>query len=115
MARQNISQKRQALLRRLPSLADIVRGSLVHRTTRHSSGCAKCARGEGHPQVVLTISYPGGATRQISLQPEQVAQVRQWLNNYRKVKNTLQAISELNLQLLRPDAIAPRNRRSQRD
>jgi hypothetical protein len=26
----------------------------------HASGCAKCARGEGHPLAVLTVSYPGG-------------------------------------------------------
>jgi Protein of unknown function (DUF992) len=25
----------------------------------HASGCAKCARGEGHKLAVLTVSYPG--------------------------------------------------------
>ncbi len=48
------------LLARLPSLADIVRGSLLHRTTFHSGGCSKCARGIGHPQWVLNVNYPGG-------------------------------------------------------
>jgi hypothetical protein len=103
MKHNQVMRKHQTLLKRLPSLGEIVRGSLLERTTRHSSGCAKCARGEGHPQFVLTISYPGGATRQISLRPEQVPQVRQWLKNYRKVKDTLEAISELNLQSLRPE------------
>jgi hypothetical protein len=96
-------RKRETLLNRLPNLGEIARGSFLQRTTRHSSGCAKCARGEGHLQYVLTISYPGGATRQISLRSEQVPQVRQWLKNYRKVKDALEAISELNVQSLRPE------------
>jgi hypothetical protein len=109
-----LMHKREMLLRRFPSLGEIVRGSLLQRITRHSSGCAKCARGEGHPQSVLTVSYPGGATRQVSLRPQQVLQVRQWLKNYRKVKDTLEAISQLNLQLLRADGAAAESRRSGR-
>lgn len=108
-----IQQKQETLLKRLPGLREIVRGSLLQRTTRHSSGCAKCARGEGHPQSVLTVSYPGGATRQFSLRAEQVPQVRQWLKNYRKLKDTLEAISELNLHSLRSDSAD--NRRNKRD
>jgi hypothetical protein len=34
---------------------------------RHQSGCPKCARGEGHQVYVLTVSYAGGRTRQISV------------------------------------------------
>src|SRR5712664_4103990 len=70
----------------LPSTSDILRGSLLQRRIRHRSGCAVCARGEGHPISVLTVSYPGGRTRQISLRPEQKPIVEQWLRNYRKIK-----------------------------
>src|SRR5260370_1294408 len=45
----------------LPSTTDILRGSLLQRRIRHRSGCAVCARGEGHLISVLTVSYPGGA------------------------------------------------------
>src|SRR6266571_3242281 len=55
----------------LPSTTDILRGSLLQRRIRHRSGCAVCARGEGHLISVLTVSYPGGRTKQISLRPEQ--------------------------------------------
>jgi hypothetical protein len=92
------------LLVRLPSLADIVRGSLLHRTTFHSSGCSKCARGIGHPQWVLNINYPGGKNRQISLHRDQLLQVRRWLKNYRQLKKTLEAICELNQRSLRADS-----------
>jgi len=63
----------------------------------------KCARGEGHPLWVLTVGYPGGKTRQVSLRPEQVPQVRKALEHYRDFKQTLEAISELNQFLLRLD------------
>jgi hypothetical protein len=55
---------------------EIVRGSLLERTVRHRSGCTVCAAGRGHPPWVLTVSYPGGRTRQLSLRREQVDAVR---------------------------------------
>ena len=84
----------------LPSTTDILRGSLLQRRIRHRSGCAVCARGEGHLISVLTVSYPGGRTKQISLRPEQKPIVEQWLRNYRKIKATLERICELNHQRL---------------
>ena len=52
---------------------------------------------------MLTVSYPGGRTKQISLRPEQKPLVQQWLRNYRKLKATLERICELNHQLLRAE------------
>ena len=51
----------------------------------------------------MTVSYPGGRTKQISLSAEQKPMVQQWLRNYRKIKDTLERICELNQQLLRPE------------
>ncbi|SRR6266849_241190 len=84
----------------LPSTTDILRGSLLQRRIRHRSGCAVCARGEGHLVSVLTVSYPGGRTKQISLRPDQKPIVERWLRNYRKIKDTLERICELNHQRL---------------
>jgi len=87
----------------LPSTSDILRGSLLRRRIRHRSGCAVCANGPGHLVWVLTVSYPGGRTKQISLSAEQKPLVQQWLRNYRKLKATLERICELNHHLLRPE------------
>jgi hypothetical protein len=70
---------------------------------RHSAGCSVCASGKGHPVWVLTISYPGGRTKQLSRSSAQMPMVRQWLRNYRKLKVNLERICELNHRLLRPD------------
>jgi hypothetical protein len=103
MKRRQALQRRDKLAARLPGLSDVLRGSLLERILHHSSGCPKCARGEGHPLWVLNVNYPGAKTRQLSLRAEQVPQVRKALDRYRQVKETLEAISELNQQLLRMD------------
>jgi hypothetical protein len=103
MTREQATRKRDKLASQLSSASDVLRGSLLQRTTHHSSGCLKCARGEGHPLWVLTVGYPGGKTRQVSLRPEQVPQVRKAIEDYRDFKQTLEAISELNQFLLRLD------------
>jgi hypothetical protein len=115
MTRDQIIQTRQALLGQLPITGEIVRGSLIERIVRHARGCATCARGDGHPLSVLTVSYPGGRTRQFSLRREQVSQVHQWLGNYHKLKEALEAVCELNHQLLRPEGVRPRAGRQEHD
>ena len=103
MTRYQAIRKREKLAAQLSSATRVLRGSLLQRTTHHSSGCAKCARGEGHPLWVLTVGYPGGKTRQVSLHPDQVPQVREAIQHYRQCKQSLEAISELNQFLLRLD------------
>jgi len=103
MTREQTIRKREKLAAKLSPATGILRGSLLQRTTHHSSGCLKCARGEGHPLWVLTVGYPGGKTRQVSLRPDQVPQVRKALQHYRDIKQSLEAISELNQFLLRLD------------
>jgi hypothetical protein len=106
MIRQQTLRARRALLERLPVTAEVLRGSLLERTVRHRSGCRKCARGEGHHVFVLTVSYPGGRTRQLSVRRERVAEVRRWLANYQALKDAVEAICELNHDLLRSQRAA---------
>jgi hypothetical protein len=103
MTRKNAIRKRDQLAATLPRSGDALRGSLLERITFHSGGCPKCARGEGHPQWVLSVNYPGAKNRQISLPPELVPQVRKAVDRYRQAKETLEAISELNQFVLRLD------------
>ena len=103
MTRKEATRKRDKLVAQLTDLGDVLRGSLFQRLVRHSSGCPKCARGEGHPLWVLNVGYPGAKTRQISLRPEQVPAVRKAVEHYHHAKETLEAISEINQFLLRLD------------
>lgn len=103
MKHAGIPAARAKLAASLPSTTQILRGSLLRRRIRHSTPCAVCASGPGHLVWVLTVSYPGGRTRQFSIRPELKPMVQQWLGNYRKIKATLDRICELNHQLLRPE------------
>jgi hypothetical protein len=115
MMRDRTLQVRQKLVDGLPITSELLRGSLLDRIVRHKSGCPKCERGEGHAVSVLTVSYPGGGTRQFSVRRERVAEVRRWLANYQKLKEAIEAICELNHDPLRPDSTARKPRRKKRD
>jgi len=116
MRREQIILRRQKLLDRLPVTGEMLRGSLLQRTIRnHASGCAKCASGEGHQLSVLTVTYPGGRTRQFSLRPERVTEVRRWLQNYQGLKQAIEAICELNHELLRPEKTTSKARSKRGD
>jgi hypothetical protein len=106
MIREHAVHKREKLVSKLPVTGELLRGSLLERTIRHTKGCPKCARGEGHHVFVLTVTYPGGRTRQFSVRRERIAEVRRSLANYQKLKRAIEAICELNHDLLRPDAAA---------
>ena len=108
-------RKRQKLVETLPITGELLRGSLLERVVRHKSGCPKCARGEGHQVYVLTVGYGSRQTRQISVRRERVVEVRRWLDNYQKLKATIEQICELNHDLLRPDPSVPHPGRKRRD
>lgn len=101
MIREQTLRARQKLVGKLPITGDLLRGSLLERTIRHTKDCPKCARGGGHQVFVLTVTYRGGRTRQFSVRRERVDEVRRWLNNYQELKEAIEAICELNHELLR--------------
>jgi hypothetical protein len=115
MKRDQLIETRQAMVARLPVTGELLRGSLLERTVRHTRGCTICAGGGGHPLWVLNIGYGTGRTRQLSLRREQIEEVRRWLGNYHKLREALEEICELNHGLLRADDAAPRRTRTKRD
>jgi cyclopropane fatty-acyl-phospholipid synthase-like methyltransferase len=93
--------KIQRVLDRLPDIAQILRGSLLHRTIRHKQGCPKCAAGGGHPVWILATGYPGKRIHQLTLRVDQVPQVRRSLANFHKLQADLEQVCELNREQLR--------------
>jgi hypothetical protein len=114
MTHEQALRARKNLLDRLSLTGEILRGSLLERTVfRHKANCEKCASGDGHPLNVLTVTYSGGRTRQFSLRPELVPQVRRWLENYKDLKQALEEICELNHHLLRREEAPSKRARKQ--
>jgi hypothetical protein len=115
MIRQQTIRARDKLVSKLPVTGELLRGSLLERVVRHTKDCPKCARGEGHRVFVLTVSYGSGRTRQFSVRRERIEEVRRWLANYQNLKEKIEAICELNHELLRPERTAPKPRKKQHD
>ena len=97
-----LRQRQKALLRRLPPLQAILRGSLVERYKRCGKPGCKCANGPGHgPKYYLTVSYPKRKPEMDYVPAEFQEKVKEYLENYRKTKEILEEISEINRELLR--------------
>jgi hypothetical protein len=97
-----LRQRRQGLAKMVPPLAEILRGSLVERYVTCGNPTCKCARGERHgPVWYLTVTLAPGRTTGGIIAKEHLPQVRGWIENYHKLKEHLEKISEINRELLR--------------
>ena len=98
----SLRRRRQALLRQLPPLKTILRGSLIERYKRCGKPGCKCADGPGHgPKYYLSVSYPGLRPRMDYVPQESHAQTAKFVANYHRAREILEAISEINRELLR--------------
>src|SRR5213594_5196488 len=97
-----LRRRRQALLRQLPPLKAILRGSLIERYKRCGKPGCKCADGPGHgPKYYLSVSYPGLRPQMDYVPQESHAQIDELVANYHRAREILEAISEINRELLR--------------
>jgi hypothetical protein len=97
-----LRQRQKAILRRLPPLRAILRGSLVERYKRCGKPGCKCANGPGHgPKYYLTVSYPRRRPEMDYVPADLQERVKEYLENYRQVKKILEELSEINRELLR--------------
>jgi hypothetical protein len=91
----------------LPIAGDLLRGSLLERVVRHRIGCPKRTRGEGPG-----VRSDGELCRRTDSAVQRAARagcrVRRWLRNYQELKEEIEAVCELNHDLLRPDAADPK-------
>src|SRR2546426_7442783 len=97
-----LRQRQQGLAKLLPPVTEVLRGSLVERYVTCGNPACKCAKGERHgPIWYLTVTLGRGHTTGGIIPEEKVAEVRGWIENYHKVKDQLEKISEINPELLR--------------
>src|SRR6202049_984420 len=93
---------RAQLLRQMPALDTLLRGSLIERYKRCGKPGCKCADGPGHgPKYYLSVSYPGLRPQMDYVPQELYAQTAEFLANYHRAREILEAICEINRELLR--------------
>jgi hypothetical protein len=98
----DLKRRRRQLLRKLPPLDAVLRGSLIERYKRCGNPNCKCAQGRGHgPKYYLSVSYPGRSPQMDYVPQAAHAQVSEHLANFAQVREILEEISEINHELLR--------------
>lgn len=97
-----LKRRRRQLLRMLPPLDSVLRGSLIERYKRCGNPNCKCAKGPGHgPKYYLSVSYPNRSPQMDYVRQADYAQVTECVANYTQVREILEEISEINHELLR--------------
>lgn len=97
-----LEQRRQGLAKLLPAAEQTLRGSLIERYVTCGNPDCKCARGERHgPVWYFSVTLGPGRTTSAVVPADQLEAVRRWIENYRKIKEDLEKISEINRELLR--------------
>lgn len=97
-----LRRRRQTLLRKLPPLDAILRGSLIERYKRCGKPGCKCADGPGHgPKYYLSVSFPGERPQMDYVPQEDVAATRALVANFHQVRTVLEEICAINRELLR--------------
>ena len=93
--------QRQRAVQKLPPIEEVLRGSILERLVRCGQPNCRCASGERHSATVLTVSFPGGRTEQISLPAAVVPTVRGWVANSQRWWAIIEKVSAINRDLLR--------------
>ena len=97
-----LQQRRQGPAKLLPPTEQVLRGSLLERYVSCGNPDCRCARGQRHrPVWYFTVTRGAGHTAGWVVPAEQLEQVRRWIENYRRVKDDLEKISDINHELLR--------------
>ncbi len=97
-----LRRRRRTLLRRLPPLEAVLRGSLIERYKRCGKPGCKCAQGRGHgPKYYLSVSRTGARPEMDYVPQAHQEQVAQYLANYRRIREILEELCAINRELLR--------------
>jgi len=107
-----IRRERAALARRLGRAGELMKGSLVMRSTRCGRPGCKCAHGEKHGPYLYVSVFQEGRTRSVYVPQHLEGEVRRWVENVRQLESDVAAITWLNADLLRRAGEAARKARS---
>ena len=95
-----LESRRDAKLKLISEAGPMIQGSLATiRVTCGNPNC-KCARGEKHVSHILNKKVRG-KSKSLYIPKDMVEQVREWVNENRRVKKLMKEVSDLNEQIVR--------------
>jgi uncharacterized protein DUF6788 len=97
-----LRRRRQALIKKLPPLDAVLRGSLIERYKRCGKPGCKCAEGPGHgPKYYLSVSFPGLRPQMDYVSQDDLPTMRTLVENFHQVRSALEEVCLINRELLR--------------
>jgi hypothetical protein len=97
-----LRKRRRRLVRALPPIEYVVRGTLVETYKRCGRPNCHCVDGPGHgPKRYLSVSQPGGRPRRDYVPNDTHLHVAKLIHNFRKLRESLDEICAINTELLR--------------
>ena len=97
-----LRRRRTTLIKNLPPLEAILRGSLIERYKRCGKPGCKCAESRGHgPKYYLSVSKPKQKPEMDYIPLDYQTQVTEYLENFRQIKTILEELCEINRELLK--------------
>lgn len=98
----SLRKKRAVLLQKLPDLQKLIRGSLIERYKRCGKAGCRCATNEGHgPKHYLSTHQPGSIPLMEYVPQSYEEEIKEYLENYRRTREILDEICQINQELLR--------------
>ena len=80
----------------------ILRGSLIESYKKCGKPGCKCAAGTGHgPKHSMTVNFPKRKPENDYIPLEYVAQVKEYVSNYQRLKEILEQICMINREILK--------------
>jgi len=96
-----LERKRDSLIKKLSSIGPFVDGSMVVVKRRCGNKNCKCyLKGEKHESYYLHYKVRG-VTKAVYIPVDLEEEVREWNNNYRKLKEIVAEISKTNKEIIR--------------
>ena len=108
----SLLRRRALVVKDLPALEEVLRGSFLQREIRCGKPNCRCARAKGPRHVLLcvTVSFAGGRTQQVTVPRDWVGTVKLWIENYALYWQAIDEISAINRRLLRSRQIPARQK-----
>jgi hypothetical protein len=101
-----LQKRRRRLVKQVPDLERLLRGSLVERYKKCGKPGCHCVHSKGHgPALYLSVTLAPGQTRSYYVPEEQRRRIERYLGNYRKLRDVVEEITAINRELLERAAL----------
>lgn len=96
-----LKKQREIILTKIRNMDNFCRGTVVLLKQKCTNKtCSKCISGEKHPQYYLTRSKNSKSSLTFVGNKNEET-VRTWTNNYKQLKEYIEELTDINIQLLK--------------